>query len=119
MKFLVDQCLSVELATHLAAAGYDAVHVASYGLSRADDAEILARAATEDSLRLSDVSRADPACSTSARHLTDERSGGAWVSGSASPTSPRGKCREALCEASKRSSERAQVGSGVDATRAK
>ena len=37
----------MELADHLAAAGHDAVHVASYGLSRADDAEILARAATE------------------------------------------------------------------------
>ena len=47
MKFLVDQCLAVELASHLAAAGHDAVHVATYGLSRADDAEILARAAKE------------------------------------------------------------------------
>ncbi len=47
MRFLVDQCLAVELASHLAAAGHDAVHVATYGLSRADDAEILARAATE------------------------------------------------------------------------
>jgi predicted nuclease of predicted toxin-antitoxin system len=47
LKFLVDQCLAVELASHLAAAGHDAVHVATYGLSRADDAEILARAATE------------------------------------------------------------------------
>ena len=47
MRFLVDQCLSIELADHLAAAGHDAVHVASYGLSRAGDAEILARAATE------------------------------------------------------------------------
>jgi len=47
LRFLVDQCLAVELASHLAAAGHDAVHVATYGLSRADDAEILARAATE------------------------------------------------------------------------
>ncbi len=47
MRFLVDQCLAVELASHLTAAGHDAVHVATYGLSRADDAEILARAATE------------------------------------------------------------------------
>lgn len=47
MRFLVDQCLSVELAERLAAAGHDAVHVASYGLSRADDEEILARAAAE------------------------------------------------------------------------
>ena len=47
MRFLVDQCLSVELAERLAAAGHDAVHVASYGLSRADDEKILARAAAE------------------------------------------------------------------------
>ncbi len=47
MRFLVDQCLSVELAERLAAAGHDDVHVASYGLSRADDEEILARAAAE------------------------------------------------------------------------
>ena len=47
MRFLVDQCLSVELTKRLAAAGHDAVHVASYGLSRADDEAVLARAATE------------------------------------------------------------------------
>ena len=47
MRFLVDQCLAVELASHLAAAGHDAVHVATYGLSRADDAAILARAAAK------------------------------------------------------------------------
>lgn len=47
MRFLVDQCLSVELAERLAADGHDAVHVASYGLSRADDEEVLDRAATE------------------------------------------------------------------------
>ena len=47
MRFLVDQCLSVELAERLAAAGHDAVHVASYGLSRADDEEVLARSAAE------------------------------------------------------------------------
>ena len=47
MRFLVDQCLSVELAERLAAAGHDTVHVASYGLSRADDEEVLARAAAE------------------------------------------------------------------------
>jgi predicted nuclease of predicted toxin-antitoxin system len=47
LRFLVDQCLSVELAERLAAAGHDAVHVASYGLSRADDEEVLARSAAE------------------------------------------------------------------------
>lgn len=47
MRFLVDQYLSVELAERLAADGHHAVHVASYGLSRADDEEVLDRAATE------------------------------------------------------------------------
>lgn len=45
MRFLIDQCLSTELAESLVAAGHEAVHVATYGLSRADDDQILARAA--------------------------------------------------------------------------
>ena len=53
MKFLVDQCLSAELAAGLSAAGHDAVHVAAYKLSRADDREVLARAAEEDRVLLS------------------------------------------------------------------
>ncbi len=53
MRFLVDQCLSGELAEGLAAAGHDAVHVAAYGLSRANDEEILARAAPEDRVLIS------------------------------------------------------------------
>ncbi|MHB8295420.1 MAG: DUF5615 family PIN-like protein [Acidimicrobiales bacterium] len=53
MRFLVDQCLSGDLAESLVAAGHNAVHVAAYGLSRADDSEILARAAHEDRVLLS------------------------------------------------------------------
>ena len=53
MRFLIDQCLSAELAEGLAAAGHDAVHVAAYGLSRASDDEILARAAHEDRVLIS------------------------------------------------------------------
>jgi predicted nuclease of predicted toxin-antitoxin system len=53
LKFLVDQCLSAELAEGLSAAGHDAVHVSAYKLSRADDTEILARAATEDRVLVS------------------------------------------------------------------
>lgn len=47
MRFLVDQCLSAEVADGLSAAGHDAVHVADYGLSMADDEAILARAEDE------------------------------------------------------------------------
>lgn len=53
MRFLIDQCLSAELAEGLAVAGHDAVHVAAYGLSRASDDEILARAVHEDRVLLS------------------------------------------------------------------
>ncbi|MHB1930706.1 MAG: DUF5615 family PIN-like protein [Acidimicrobiales bacterium] len=53
MRFLVDQCLSGDLAEGLVAAGHNAVHVAAYGLSRADDDEILARAAHEDRVLIS------------------------------------------------------------------
>lgn len=47
MRFLVDQCLSTEVARGLSAAGHDAVHVADCGLSRADDEVILERAESE------------------------------------------------------------------------
>jgi len=53
LRLLVDQCLSVELADGLTAAGHDAVHVAAYELSRADDTEVLARAAQEDRVLVS------------------------------------------------------------------
>ncbi len=41
MNFLVDANLSPRLATALAEAGHDAVHVADIGLSRATDRQIL------------------------------------------------------------------------------
>ena len=47
MRFLVDQCLAVEVAIGLAAAGHDAAHASTYDLSRADDVDVLARAAEE------------------------------------------------------------------------
>jgi len=53
LRFLVDQCLSAGLAEGLVAAGRDAVHTADYGLSRAGDDEILARAADEDRVLIS------------------------------------------------------------------
>ena len=48
MNFLVDNSLSPVLAQRLRQAGRDAVHVRHYGLHKADDAVIFARAAEED-----------------------------------------------------------------------
>jgi predicted nuclease of predicted toxin-antitoxin system len=48
MKFLVDQSLTPFLASNLQQAGYDTVHTRDYGMQRASDAEIMARAETED-----------------------------------------------------------------------
>jgi predicted nuclease of predicted toxin-antitoxin system len=45
VKFLVDMMLSTNLAEGLRNGGHDAVHVRDYGLQRALDEEILARAA--------------------------------------------------------------------------
>ena len=54
MRFLVDQCLSAQVAHVLRAAGHEAEqHVGAYGLSRADDAQVLARAAAEDRVLVS------------------------------------------------------------------
>ena len=53
MRFLVDECFSAELAEGLVATGRDAAHVAAYGLTRADDDGILARAAHEDQVVIS------------------------------------------------------------------
>jgi predicted nuclease of predicted toxin-antitoxin system len=47
VKFLVDMMLSTRVAEELRNAGHDAVHVREYGLQRALDEEILARAARE------------------------------------------------------------------------
>lgn len=47
MRFLVDQCLAAEVADGLAKAGHDAVHTSAYGLGRAADPVILARAVVE------------------------------------------------------------------------
>ncbi len=48
MRFLLDQNLSSRLAQLLEAAGHDALHIASLGLSTATDEVVLARA-VEDS----------------------------------------------------------------------
>jgi predicted nuclease of predicted toxin-antitoxin system len=47
VKLLVDMMLSTRVAEELRNAGHDAVHVREYGLQRALDEEILARAARE------------------------------------------------------------------------
>jgi predicted nuclease of predicted toxin-antitoxin system len=48
LKFLVDNALPPRLAQLLVEAGYDAVHVGSYGMHAAPDEEILARALQEE-----------------------------------------------------------------------
>ena len=48
MKFLIDQNISEKVAQKLQELGHDAVSVASYGLSEADDLVIFERAAEED-----------------------------------------------------------------------
>ena len=48
MKFLLDENVSNRVASHLKAAGHDAVHVSEIGLTSTEDALILDRARQED-----------------------------------------------------------------------
>lgn len=48
MKFLIDECLRALVATGLAAAGHDAVHVGDVHLLGATDEEVMAFALVED-----------------------------------------------------------------------
>ncbi len=53
MRFLVDECLSTQVADRLAAADHDAVHVSAYAMSRAPDDQVLSRARDEQRVVLS------------------------------------------------------------------
>ncbi len=53
MRFLVDQCLSIDLARALTDAGHDATHLRDRGMQRAKDPEVLALARAEHRTLLS------------------------------------------------------------------
>ncbi|HTT91891.1 MAG TPA: DUF5615 family PIN-like protein [Acidimicrobiales bacterium] len=53
MRFLVDQCLSVELAEALTEAGHDVTHLRHLGMQRAKDREVLDLARAEHRVLLS------------------------------------------------------------------
>lgn len=48
MRFLIDNALSPAVASHLSAAGHDAIHVRDLGMSAASDQLIFDQAATDD-----------------------------------------------------------------------
>ena len=53
MNFLIDSSLSPMVAEKLRAAGHDSVHVRRYGIHKADDEVVLARAIQEDRVLVS------------------------------------------------------------------
>jgi predicted nuclease of predicted toxin-antitoxin system len=53
VKLLLDNNLSVRLASTLNGAGFDAVHVRDLGLAAAEDAEVLARAEADERILVS------------------------------------------------------------------
>jgi predicted nuclease of predicted toxin-antitoxin system len=53
MRFLVDQCLSPDVAEALAAAGHDVVHVRDLGMQRAGDPEVLEVARSQNRVLVS------------------------------------------------------------------
>lgn len=53
MNFLIDSSLSPSVAEKLREAGHDSVHVRRYGIHKADDAVVIARAIQEDRVLVS------------------------------------------------------------------
>ncbi|MFF5216442.1 DUF5615 family PIN-like protein [Micromonospora sp. NPDC000442] len=53
MRFLIDECLSVRVASLLVVAGHDAVHVVERGLGGTPDEDILRQAVTEERVLIS------------------------------------------------------------------
>ena len=53
MNFLIDSSLSPTLAERLREAGHDSVHVRRYGIHKADDEVVIARAIQEDRVLVS------------------------------------------------------------------
>lgn len=53
MRFLVDECLSADLASALADAGHDVIHLRDVGMQRAKDPEVLELARAEQRVLVS------------------------------------------------------------------